>query len=285
MIKLNLLPSYILERRKVSLLLKLFAFVIVAELGGLFFMAHTLGRQINEEKALLDEAQAEQELVKKTEAEIETVKGETAPEAAWVKFFGEAQVFNAKYATVLEQIARYIYSKSVLQSMSINGSSVSISGTIVGTKPFAQFYLNILRCPVWASDDAGEPSVTITNQLSGWDYSRGGVTPGAGGAPPGAPGGPMPGAPPGPIAGPAPPGAPGMPGAAPQAGPQKDEIQFSLACVLSDKYVVTPPGPPGAPAAPGAGAPGGPPGMPPGGAVPPGGPGPPAPPGGEGAPP
>jgi hypothetical protein len=228
-IKVNLLPPFVVERKLIIRFLKAVIVLVIVWVALLGWYVHGLQTKLAAEKQRLADETAKKTAVEQTIAAIASVQGQTAPIKQWVDFYAAVQTHAQKYVTVLDLLTRYTSNNSILSSWTGSGTAVTIAGSSAGgTRGFARYYLNIIRCPLWAKDAAGEPAVVITSALGGWSLGM------PGGAGLQGVGSPMPGA------GSAPGGGVGL----------VSDISLSLSCTLANEYNLTAPGAPGGAAAP-----------------------------------
>ena len=254
MIKINLLPAHILEQRRLRSVIVLVAVVILIEAAILGLVMMQYKRMLADEKVELEYWKGRAAQVGQIEGATQITQAETQLYARWPQWQANIDNYHEAWADTLTQIARWIYARVQVNSLSPSPSQVQIVGATESLTTFRTAYLNLLRCPLY------------TNVTFGISGISGGYTQPSGGGAPGAPAGGAPGA--GGMrlafglsggeesAGPAP--------AAPVAAAQQTNrlpVGVTFTCVLKPEEggKLNPPGPPlgagpaaaGAPAAPG----------------------------------
>jgi hypothetical protein len=172
MIKINLLPPHVVERRKVRGLAILLVALLLFEIGGLFFYYSTLVRARNEKQKILQD----------TTVAADRVTGYQAAAAAELAAAGQVLVNvgwydgiyrnNAKIADSLSKVNEYIYAKMTINSLVLSGAQVTLQGATKDLDHIASAYLNLLRCP-YITPARG---VTFTPSLGGQPNTRVGPT-------------------------------------------------------------------------------------------------------------
>jgi hypothetical protein len=147
MIKINLLPPHVVEKRKVRGLAILLLALLLFEIGGLFFYYSTLVKLEKEQQQLYTDTKTKADYVRglKSEAAAELdAAGKVLGQVAW--YDGILQ-HNAKIADTLIKINEYIYAKMTINSWNVNGASVTLQGATKDLDHVASAYLNLLRSP------------------------------------------------------------------------------------------------------------------------------------------
>ncbi|MHB0912435.1 MAG: PilN domain-containing protein [Armatimonadota bacterium] len=279
MLKINLLPAYIYERRRVRAAMVGFGVLAAALLVLMIAWSMQLHARSGQLARDLTDMEAKATQVQKIKSDAEAEKAKIPPIEARNKFIEAVMEYNKQVPALYEELAKYTYSRIVYQSVQVSGSSLTVQAHARSVGDCGRYLLNMYRARHLFS------SVSISS-VPGWPSGGG-----SGGAA-GAPGGPMPGGAPGGVPpgvrtamgmpGPGAPGAPPMPGgpgmpgmAGPQAssGSSEPGFDFTVTCALV-KPIVAPsyatgstatagaPGASGAPGMPGPAGPGGAPGMP-----------------------
>jgi len=145
MIKINLLPPHVVERRKVRSLAKWLLLVLLVEIVGLSFYVYRLAGEEARKKSEFQEAKAQADLVRGLEEKVSAEKSAAAPFRAKLKWYDGIYKHNAKIADTLEKINEYIYAGMTVRNLSVNGDQVQISGATKDIDHVARAYLNLLR--------------------------------------------------------------------------------------------------------------------------------------------
>ncbi len=269
MLKIDLLPSYVRERRKVKPAIILVVVIILVEVALLLGASMKVKGAIAATQKELDEIEPVAKQVESLEAEAQSELATVKPAIDRVKYYEDMAKLGDQFVKLIDAVNEYIYEKVTVQNFQTDGSSVSFTAVTDSTESFGRFLLNFLRCPAVTN-------VSVSTNIGGGGGAGGGAMPGVPGIPGGGPG--------------MPPGIGGPPGgaAAPVAGGGAELITVNVSCTVTPDYKVTVPtlggaAPAAAPGGMGMGAMPGAPGMVPGipGAAVPGA-GPPLPPGAGG---
>lgn len=145
MIKINLLPGHVAERRKVRSLAKLVVFALLLEVIGLSYFVVRLvdkEKQLGEKyKDVHQSAEAVRAMEKTTQAE----QAAAAPYKGAVGWYDSIIQQNAKIADTLVKVNEYIYARLTVRNLSVNGATVQLAGSTRDIDQVAKAYFNLLR--------------------------------------------------------------------------------------------------------------------------------------------
>ena len=261
MLRINLLPAYIAERRKTRLAIVGFSFaflIATAAMLGWFFTYNAVvvarEAEANEQERLAGEVAA-------LETEVQGIQASVAPIRAKRDFIDAVLFYNTLRPNIFRRAAEYTYRDIEYSSMAVQGQTLSINAFAKKTSDVGRFLITMFGNPdLVAVSVAGIPGWSPPQQqggTGGGDFPGGDFPGGPPGGFPGGPGGPPgdfpggPGGPPGGFPG-GPGGDPGFPGGGfPGAGgqtPGRRGFPFTVTARLVQP--VTPPAVP-TPAAPG----------------------------------
>ncbi len=250
MLKINLLPSYIYEKRSVRRAIFMFSVLFVACAVGMIFwwiMLRNTERNLN---VRVTDMEAKAGQVATLQQQVDAATAKIPPYEAKVKFIEDLQAYNVKVPKLYEDLAKYTYAKILYKSVQPAGTTLTIQAHANSIGDCGRYLLNMYRAQHLFT------SVSINEgAIPGWPAQGGSATSAAGpGMMPGGPGA-MPGmGRPSLAMGPRPsgagmPGMPGMPGmgAMPgmggrsqvQAAASNTGIDFTVTCTLRDP--ITPP--------------------------------------------
>jgi len=178
MIKINLLPPHVVEKRKVRSLAVLLLALLLVELGGFFFYYSTLVRTEKAKTALLAETKAEADEVRSMQDQAAAEVAAAKPLSDKVGWYDKIYQNNSKIADTLGRINEYLYAKMTVRSISVNGSQVNLQAATRDLDHVASAYLNLLRSPYItpARQVSFSPSLRV---VSGSADRGAPVTPGA----------------------------------------------------------------------------------------------------------
>jgi hypothetical protein len=147
MIKINLLPPHVVEKRKVRSLAVLLLALLLVELGGFFFYYSTLVRTEKAKNDLYAETKAEADVVRGMQAQAVAELEAAKPLLDKVGWYDKIYQNNGKIADTLGKINEYLYAKMTVRSISVNGGQVNIQASTKDLDHVASAYLNLLRSP------------------------------------------------------------------------------------------------------------------------------------------
>jgi len=158
MIKINLLPRYIIERRRVKALAALLVFVLVVEV--LAFAAYlwapmpfSLTRQWQLAEERRKNAEQDRLECEQIEQDSEEITNRFAGKASFVNFVAEADALPGKWVEYFKRIRKYIPAEVVLNGLPLpSGTNLNLSGSTSGLMAAARWYLNMLRCEMIQRD-------------------------------------------------------------------------------------------------------------------------------------
>lgn len=165
MLRINLLPAYIAERKKTRTAMVLASILWVAVLAGflgLYFY------QKNATDARTEEAnqkQAEADAVTKLQSDATAERTKIKPLQEKVDFVKAVQYANIIRQKVYRNAARYTYRKVEYNQMAVQGNTLSVAGFVKNTDDLGRFYLTMFGNPdVTAVSIQGIPSYPNNQQ-------------------------------------------------------------------------------------------------------------------------
>ena len=243
MIKINLLPAYIIERRVVRRLMNMFVVFATLLIFGIVGVTYGYyGRSTARVKEdLRQNWAAGRDEAQDLKSEISRLKTDQESRLdVFLKFKDDVDEHNQKFPVVLAIINKYIYKAVVVDEIELENDQLRLKSRIDSNENLGKFYANLRRCPALVPGSVKIDKVQVYPiQRKGME--RGvprifGLTPGA----PRAPGAPGPSAPWT--------GAPMPSTMSPDflEGPimvpiPRAEYEFSLTATLMPKYALAPP--------------------------------------------
>jgi len=158
MIKIQLLPPYILERRRVKALAILIVSVLVVEtlLFAALLWAPVPGSYASKWRAAQerrDKAFAEQVAVEDLQAQVAKVKASYGAKQTWVTWVDEADRRPAQWVGYFKMVNKYFPGDVVVHGLNLpSGNTLNLTGSTSGMMSAARWYLNMLRCEMVAPD-------------------------------------------------------------------------------------------------------------------------------------
>jgi len=152
MIKINLLPTHIRERRRVKALALLLAFLLGLEVLG--FVAYlwapvpfSLSAQTHRARDRMTKAEAAEAEVMDLEQQVKDVTARYAAKQNWVRWVEEADKVPEKWIQYFTTLNKYIPSDVVLHGLSLpSGAALTLNGSTRDMMAAMRWYLNMLRC-------------------------------------------------------------------------------------------------------------------------------------------
>lgn len=184
MIKINLLPIHILQRRRVRALFKVFAALLVAEILLLVLycwapVPWSLTGRIKKLTGDNEVAKRAEEEVHQIERERDAERGKAVEPKAWVDWYDNSQLANKRWPTIFRYINRYIPDNVVIQEFPVTpGKRVyTFTGATDNPASVVKFYFNLLRCPNFSN-----VQYALSPSFTGFPEGEGGGMQPAGGA-------------------------------------------------------------------------------------------------------
>ena len=178
MIKINLLPKSIYQKRTVKRTAMLFAVILVAVIAAGITYSVKLAADVRDMEQQASDAEAWESRVKQIQAQAQGVRSSAEPIKWKLDHINAVLEYNVQYPKLYEEIAKWTYEKVNYTSMQSNGSAVAMTARVKTLDDLGRYLLNMYR----ATDLFTQVSISGVP-----GYPKGtSKTPGA----PGIPGGP-----------------------------------------------------------------------------------------------
>ena len=164
MLKINLLPSYIYERRKTRRAITLFAILLLAVGAGMFGWFSALTRVKQNLDLEVADMEQKADAVKALEAQAVAEEGKAPPMQQKINFIEGIMAYNTEYPKLYEELARYTYSRVLYRSIEPSSTSLKIAARTRSVGDCGRYLLNMYRASHVFS------SVTIEN-VPAWSGS------------------------------------------------------------------------------------------------------------------
>lgn len=172
MLKINLLPPYIFERRKVKQAAFLFGLLFVATFCGMVTWWYMLGKKeanLKEELAIM-KANADQVLA--IENTIKAEEGKIPPIKERLEYFAAIREYNGKFPALYEELARYTYERILYRSIQPSNNSLTINAHAKSIGDCGRYLLNMYRARHLFSDVKISAVPGYPNDLAaGFDFT------------------------------------------------------------------------------------------------------------------
>ncbi len=165
MLKINLLPSYIYEKRKTRQTAILFVILVLGVAGGMFGWITTLNKQKADMNAQVLQMEAQMNEVKAIEAQAAAEEGKAPPMKGKVDFIQGILNYNDEYPKLYEELAKFTYSRVLYRTVEPSGANqLKIGARARSVGDCGRYLMNMYRAshifssvtvdavPVWGGD-------------------------------------------------------------------------------------------------------------------------------------
>ena len=158
MIKIQLLPPYILERRRVKALAILIVFVLIVEavLFGALLWAPVPGSYASKSKDAVqrrDKAWAAQAEVEELQEQVAALEASYGAKQTWVTWVDDADARPELWVGYFKLLNKYFPADVVVHGLNLpSGNTLNLTGSTSGMMAAARWYLNMLRCEMVTPD-------------------------------------------------------------------------------------------------------------------------------------
>lgn len=172
MLKINLLPPYIFERRKVRQTAFLFGLIFMLTFGGMLTWWFMLGRKEADLRSRLAIVNVTKAQVEALEATISAEQAKIPPIKDRMDYFKAVIAYNEKFPAVYEELVKYTYERVLYRSIQPSNSQLTIAAHAKSLGDCGRYLLNIYRARhlfsnVTISAVPGYPS----NPAAGFDFT------------------------------------------------------------------------------------------------------------------
>lgn len=253
MLRINLLPAYIAERRKTRLTIAAFSAAFLAVTGGLLAYYFVKEAQVQDLEAKASAEETAAQAVQAIQAQAQTTRSGVQPILDKVSYVDQVRFYNTLRPRIYRQVAAYTHKDIQYNSMAVTGRSLAVSAFAKNLSDIGRFLITMFGNPDLTAVSVSGPPGWPAGQAGGGGGAAGGYPGGGGGYPGGGLEGPGAGGFEGPPAGGFPggdmpgggyPGGGGFPGAGGVTAqqPPRRGYPFTITGVLVQP--VTPPAPP-----------------------------------------
>jgi len=135
MIKINLLPAFVKERKIVRKLLMLVFIFLGLELLAFSYWYNRVSTEGYKVNQGLETAKAQAQEVQNLQNEAQSIRSEIEPIKAKTKFIEDTMTFPVKLADLLDSISRYTYAKVIYTSLQLGAGGGMAGGGMMGKGP------------------------------------------------------------------------------------------------------------------------------------------------------
>ena len=172
MIKINLLPAHILERRRLRSVIIIAAAVVILEVAVLGVAMTRVKGQLTDANTELAYWKQQAGKVAQFDSVIQSTNGQAGFYGRWVAWDTMIGRYHEAWAENLQEFARWIYARVQVDSLLPTPQQVQIQGRTDTLSSFRKAYLNIIRCPRYAN-----VAFNITGITSGYVQGQTGAGP------------------------------------------------------------------------------------------------------------
>lgn len=166
MLKINLLPKYIYERRKIYKLASIFGVLFIAIVFGMFAWWFMLGNKEIILTGQVDEMELKTSILNDLQKQVDGEKAKLPPVESKVKFIEDLMAYNLKVPQLYEELAKYTYARILYKSVTPAGNQLTIQAHAGSLADCGRYLMNMYRATHIFN------SVTI-NAVPGWSDSAG----------------------------------------------------------------------------------------------------------------
>ena len=181
MIKINLLPRSINEKRIIRNTAMLFAFLLVVVIAGGMTFYTKLRNNVQTTEQLATVTEAWEARVQGIQKQGQDMTASIQPLQQKIDFISGVLEYNQKFAALYEQVGKWTYERVVYASMQSDGNVVAMQARAKSLDDVGRFLLNMYRATdlfteVMISGVPGYPSNQSSNvgDPGGPDYAAGG---------------------------------------------------------------------------------------------------------------
>jgi len=145
MIKINLLPPYVLERQAVRRLMALFAALLVFVVAACAGVWWKTTRDLNALQKELDYTRQIEQQVNTTKSQASSELAKVGPISTKVKFIEDVMAYNTKAPALYEELARFTYEKIRYRDISLSDTDMNIQAYAPSLADAGRYLLNLYR--------------------------------------------------------------------------------------------------------------------------------------------
>ena len=145
MIKINLLPKVINEKRVIRATAVLFGALLAAIVVGGMAYGMKLHGEVADMEAQAAQAEANQKRVEAIESEATSKKSSIGPIKEKLDFINEVLDYNTKYPALFEEVAKWTYDKVSYSQMQTDGTKIAMTAKVKNLDDLGRYLLNMYR--------------------------------------------------------------------------------------------------------------------------------------------
>lgn len=182
MIKINLLPKTINQKRAVRQTAALFGVLLVAVIAGGVTYSMNLQGQVKQKNVELEQIKAIENQTLEREKQKADLDAKTKPIKEKVDFIKGVLEYNTKFADLYSEVAKWTYEKVMYTSMTCDdGATITMQAQCRSLKDILRYWINMRQCDLFTEVLVTEVAGFVgTNSpgsgVSGPSYSGGEIS-------------------------------------------------------------------------------------------------------------
>lgn len=167
MLRINLLPAYIAQKRRVrNAIIGMVALFALVTGGMLAYQFMVLQPEVARKEQEANDMQARADAVTAYKQETTRIRTQVAPLQDKVQFVNLVRYHNTIRQKIYRNVARYTYKQVEYNSMAVTGNTLAVSGYVRQISDIGRFYITLF----------GNPDITavsLTSPIPGWPVGSG----------------------------------------------------------------------------------------------------------------
>lgn len=145
MLRINLLPPHIYERRRVRKAIVAFSFLFLVVLFGMLTWWFMLTKKQNDLQLQVNDMEQKAQEVRMLQDEIAKEQARIASTRAKVEFIEAVMEYNLEYPKLYEELAKYTYSRMLYRSIQPAGNQLTIQAHARTLGDCGRYLMNMYR--------------------------------------------------------------------------------------------------------------------------------------------
>jgi Tfp pilus assembly protein PilN len=147
MLRINLLPAYVAQRRVTRMLLAVYGTILIVLLVVIGGFYGAIAPMDDHYKYLADQAAAAKAAVDAVNTQASTVTSSIGPIQQKLDFVNAVHDYNKAFPKLFEEVAQYTSPKILYNSMSLSGTSLTITGYTPSLNELGKYLIEMYKEP------------------------------------------------------------------------------------------------------------------------------------------
>lgn len=148
MLRINLLPAYIAQRRRVrNAIIGMIALFLLATGGSLFYQFGMLQPEVTRLEQEANDMQAQADQVTAYASQTAQIRQKVQPLKEKVQFVESIRYHNRIRQKIFRNVAKYTYNEVEYDSMSVNSNTLQVNGYVRQLADIGRFYITLFGNP------------------------------------------------------------------------------------------------------------------------------------------